>query len=304
MSQIDDLINFLKGELGKPYQLGAIGPDGYDCSGLTYTAFQQSCNILLPRVSTDQYSIGVSVDLADIQKGDLLFFDTGSSSRKPNHVGVCIGDQKMINANSYANKVVEESYMSSYWQGAYYGTKRALNLSTPFMDVPISSPFYEYIIDLYEKGVVSGYPDGTFKPEQGINRAEVLKIILEAFEIPLVEIGDSPFSDVNTSDWFFKYVKTAYEQGIVNGYPDGTFKPANNVNRVECLKIALNTAGVTLPSSGSLNFSDVQATDWFYAYVLYATNESLIDPVSDTLFGAANDMKRGEMCKVVSLILP
>ncbi|KKP39134.1 MAG: cell wall hydrolase [Candidatus Peregrinibacteria bacterium GW2011_GWC2_33_13] len=303
MSDLQNLLNCLKTQVGKPYVLGDEGPDSFDCSGLTQSAFKETCNINLPRVSTDQFFVGVAVDKNDLQAGDLIFFDTGVSENRPNHVGVVIGNNKMINANSYYSDVHEETYYSSYWNNCYFGAKRVLNLEAVFKDVPVESEFYEYIMKLYEKGVVEGYSDGTFKPENSINRAEVLKIILEAFEVPIEEIGELPFSDVKKEDWFFKYVLTAYNKGIVQGYPDNTFKPWSVVNRVECLKMALNTGGVNVAGNEVSGYKDLTKDKWYYNYAAYALNNALIKPVSEDVFGAGKEMRRGEMCKVVGKIM-
>ncbi len=118
-----------------------------------------------------------------------------------------------------------------------------LLISTPqalanFSDVPTDHPYQESINYAQENGIVQGFPNGTFKPDQKINRAELTKIIIEAnFEDSEI-YGENCFSDVK-DEWFAKYICTAKREGVVKGYEDGSFKPAQNVSFVEAAKIIL-----------------------------------------------------------------
>ncbi|MBU2524811.1 S-layer homology domain-containing protein [Patescibacteria group bacterium] len=308
MSQIDDLLSYLRNQVGKPYVLGAIGPNEFDCSGLTYAAFKEVTSLEIPRVSSDQFGAGKKVDEADIKEGDLVFFDTGWSKRKPNHLGVCIGNGNMINANSYYSDVHEESYLSAYWSSKFMGARRIIGVESSFKDLFVEDIFFSFVSDLYDRGVVEGYPvvgaeKPEFKPDGDINRAEILKIILLAFNIPIKESGSLTFPDVKDTDWFFKYVLTAFENSIIDGYPDGSFGPANSINRVEALKMILEAAKVDLSVSLSTNFDDVKEADWFYKYVAYAYDKYLISPQSETYYGCAENMSRGEVCMTISKLI-
>ena len=96
----------------------------------------------------------------------------------------------------------------------------------------------QYLLDT---NVISGYPDGTFKPAQTINRAELMKIITEGIGItPSADEYSDCFPDV-TNEWFAVYVCYAKEQNWIQGYPDGAFKPDQNVNKVEALKMIINS---------------------------------------------------------------
>lgn len=71
-------------------------------------------------------------------------------------------------------------------------------------------------------GIANGYLDGTFRPEQPVSRAELVKLIASYFT---VEGGTSPFPDVPAGHWAAEVVSFAAEEGWVSGYPDGTFRP-------------------------------------------------------------------------------
>ena len=146
-----------------------------------------------------------------------------------------------------------------------------------FSDVPQDHSNYKSIKYLASNGVISGYSDGTFKPDEVVTRAEALKFILEGIDAG-IEISDLSFNDVSGGDWFYKYVSTASLRAIVSGYDDGSFKPGNVVTRAEFMKILLTAIDANLP--GSLNedpFKDVAEDDWFAPYFQYAKDENIID---------------------------
>ncbi|MBI4231886.1 S-layer homology domain-containing protein, partial [Candidatus Peregrinibacteria bacterium] len=111
-----------------------------------------------------------------------------------------------------------------------------------FIDVKSDYWALNFIETAKEKGVISGYPDKTFKPESGIQRVELLKIVFEAAGIDVkakVLTKKSGFKDVDPKAWYMPYLDYAFSEGIVKGYPDGTFKPGNPVSRAEASKIIL-----------------------------------------------------------------
>jgi len=93
-SKVDQLIAFLKAQLGKPYVYGATGPGSYDCSGLTQAAFA-SIGVDIPRTSQDQSTIGTPVSTSALQPGDLIFWGGEGSAY---HVGVFIGGGQYLDA--------------------------------------------------------------------------------------------------------------------------------------------------------------------------------------------------------------
>lgn len=92
------------------------------------------------------------------------------------------------------------------------------------------------IAELKTRGIIEGYEDGSYRPANRINRAEFIKIIVEA-QMDAEDIyGANCFPDVH-DEWYAPYICTAQRMGIIDGYPDGTFKPAENVLMTEAYKI-------------------------------------------------------------------
>lgn len=311
MSDKAKFIEFIKSQEGKLYKLGSIGPDDYDCSGLIYAGLKNLTNEKIPRTSTEQYSLGKDIDIDNVQEGDLIFFDTGWTTRKPNHNGVCISNSEMINANSHYNSVIKESFIEDYWKEKIYGKVKRIffengkiNLSglpeQHFLDVPPSHEFFEYIENLYAKKVINGYSDGFFKPENYINRVESLKIILQALKIDISEnFNNLPFSDIENNAWYAKYINTAVSKGIISGYPNGTFKPNNNINRAEICKIIFKSGNIEPPLPSNSPFTDVKLDSWYAKYVIKAYELNMFKPISANKFTPSAGVKRGEMCKAI-----
>ena len=110
-------------------------------------------------------------------------------------------------------------------------------------------------------GLIAGYPDGQFKPDQEITRAEFVALVNRAFE-KLSENATGGFSDVKPADWFYDEVASAKAAGYISGYPDGTFKPYNAITRQEAAVVITKLLGLT-PESGIAvePFSDYVSID-------------------------------------------
>ncbi len=146
---------------------------------------------------------------------------------------------------------------------------------------------------LYDNGVISGYPDGTFKPNNTLNRAELLKILAGGKNVkPTLDQGyKNCFPDVK-EEWFAPYVCYAKEKGWVGGYPDGTFKPAKTVNKVEAIKMLVNSQGYITPASiDTQSFSDVDNNHWYAPYITAAKEKGLLEE-SGNIYGVNDEMKR------------
>lgn len=174
-----------------------------------------------------------------------------------------------------------------------------------FTDITSSSTIYFNSIEyLKSKGVISGYPDGTFKPDNVINRAEALKMIMLATGKDGESTIDMSFPDVNVDDWFFGFVRKALESGLVEGYPDGTFKPENNINIAESLKIIILAFDIDTGALPSKNpFPDVDVISWYVSYAEFAKNKNFIEPSDDGLLHAEKHITRGQFAEIIFRIM-
>ena len=149
------------------------------------------------------------------------------------------------------------------------------------------------IQDLQERGIISGYPDGTFKPDQTLNRAELIKILVGGTGIqPLLQDYKSCFPDVQF-EWFAPYVCYAKNKGWVQGYPDGTFKPGKTVNKVEAIKMLVNSQGYDVPTTIiGIIFDDVDNSQWYAPFIQVAKAKGLLEETG-TNFSPNGEMERG-----------
>jgi len=116
--------------------------------------------------------------------------------------------------------------------------------STSFSDVDAGAWYMPYVAGVEAAGVVTGYEDGTFRPNEKVNRAEALKILLEASGMDLETAASAGFSDVVAGAWYENYVDYSYAAGVATGYEDGTFGVAKNVRRGEMAKMASELLGM------------------------------------------------------------
>lgn len=138
------------------------------------------------------------------------------------------------------------------------------SVSASFNDVAESDVNFEAIDFLREEGIVSGYPDGSFAPNRVLNRAELTKIVVESLNRD-VSNDENCFPDLEEGSWYSRYVCTAKELGLVQGYPDGTFKPSQSINRAEAIKIILEAEGLDIFESES--YPDIEGGEWYAGYV-------------------------------------
>ncbi|MFI3174849.1 MAG: S-layer homology domain-containing protein [Bacillota bacterium] len=104
-----------------------------------------------------------------------------------------------------------------------------------------------------DEGLLTGFPDGTVKPDASVTRAQFVTMIQNA--MGLSTVGSANFTDVNSGDWFYGAVSTAVSYGIASGFPDGSFLPNTPVTRAQAAVFGANALGDT--SVGSIaNYTD------------------------------------------------
>lgn len=164
-------------------------------------------------------------------------------------------------------------------------------------DLNGTEEYYNDIAALIDKHIISGYPDGTFRPTQPVNRAEALKMIMLGAGLldpedptPDVDLTQSAFSDTDTTAWYGPYISLGVKKNIVRGYPDGTFHPEAPVNMAETMKMLVNTFELTSQSTPTEDpFPDVPKNEWYASYaqtlaesfVLYGDGNGDVLPAHD-----------------------
>ena len=127
---------------------------------------------------------------------------------------------------------------------------------------------------LASKGILIGYEDGTFRPENPITRAEIATILVRA-NTDIKEKIKAVFPDVNDEYWAKKYIDKANELGYMIGYEDGTFRPENPITRAETVvtlnRIYRNPCDFKETNSDKIPFTDLDKNNWAYNDIIKAT---------------------------------
>jgi len=170
-----------------------------------------------------------------------------------------------------------------------------------FTDVSDSHSNAAAIDYLSKEGVIGGYPDGSFRPQDSVNRAEALKILLLASGVEIQEPSQNVFADVLQGEWFAPFVFSAKQNLIVDGYPDGSFRPAQTVNLVEALKMLLQTNSVILENYETEEklFSDSEKNAWYNAFLFYAKTFELVEADSADQIFPATPLTRAQLAEIV-----
>jgi len=298
---------------------GAIETDGDAAASPQVLNSMASPSIFSPNndgvndTTTLSYDLNVTSDvLVEIYDGATLVREVFSGVKAAGtHTVVWDGE------NTAGDSVVEKTYTFKIYAENTLGSTVRYGAQTGdvtvdyaadevncagFPDISYSDPLCPAIQYVKDEGIFSGYPDGTFRPNDVINRAETTKVILLGFNIPLLPDDGTNlgFTDVILNAWYMIYLRTGQEAGIVQGYPDGTFKPSQQVNKVEMLKIFLETSDVNLNSvvSPSNPYPDTPNNVWYSKYVQFSKDNSLVDAASNGNFYPAEGMQRGDVAQL------
>lgn len=171
-----------------------------------------------------------------------------------------------------------------------------------FSDVSFMDEHFGAISALTESGILKGYSDGSFGPTKDINRAELLKVLIEARGIaPDSQKYNNCFLDVE-DDWYAPYVCYAKNMGWVKGYSDGTFRPSTPVNKVEALKILFQVYEAGLYEENpvaSLKYPDLDTNAWYAIYVWKASQLGILEESPGINFNPSAYSTRGGVAEEV-----
>ena len=149
--------------------------------------------------------------------------------------------------------------------------------TTDFKDIPANHWAGNYIKALSTKGIITGFPDGTFKPDDRVTRAHFAAIISKAFT-PAAKRTVLDFTDVSNKYWGYQAIQTTSRGGFLSGYPNKTFKPELLISRVQILVSLANGLELTKPNQNSLSFykDAPEIPSWATAAVSAATAKQIV----------------------------
>jgi hypothetical protein len=156
------------------------------------------------------------------------------------------------------------------------------------------------ILAMVAKNIITGYPDGTFKPDRTITRAEFCTILAKALNVS-PETNASGFADV-TGHWAEGFVAAMVRKGYIKGYPDGSFGPDRPIKRSEIAAIVDRVQMLPVASSQP-TFSDVQPDFWAFAPIEAAAQAKILTGYPDGSFRPEQSATRAEAAVIINRIL-
>ncbi len=183
-----------------------------------------------------------------------------------------------------------------------------------FKDVSKNEYYTDEVGLLYQRGVLKGYDDGTFRPGNSVNRAEFVAMVMKAFNKSGSQgnrfLGiPSQFEDVKNNEWYSDTVNRAYQLGIVSGTSDPKepfkryFRPGDNISRAEAVTILTNASKLLAHSQETTScidaFEDVKSGDWFCEEVANAHKNGITSGKAPASFKPNDNLTRGEAAVMI-----
>jgi hypothetical protein len=173
-----------------------------------------------------------------------------------------------------------------------------------FKDVRQSDWFYSYLNRLTTDNIISGFPDGTFRPTKYVTRAELAAMIVRTLN--LKPQGNNPFHDVSSKSWYYDAVRTTYTTGIIKGISRNSFSPQKGTTREQAAAV-FDRAGA-IPSNMSKSeiagwlqgFADrAFISSWARSYVAAAVKYQLISGYANKTFGPKDTLNRAQAAALI-----
>ncbi|MFI3210164.1 MAG: S-layer homology domain-containing protein [Peptostreptococcaceae bacterium] len=157
--------------------------------------------------------------------------------------------------------------------------------------------------EMVNMGVVSGYEDNTFRPNNGVTRAEFVKLINHYLDLDRV-IENNNFIDVSKGSWYFEEVAIAVYNGYINGYEDNTFRPNENITREEACKVLATILDFESDHINDIfKFNDYEdISTWALKYVEGIIDEGLMKGNDQNKLNPKSSLSRAEAITLLSRI--
>ncbi|MBR5329212.1 MAG: S-layer homology domain-containing protein [Firmicutes bacterium] len=172
-----------------------------------------------------------------------------------------------------------------------------------FKDVPSGAWYYDYVYSLVDAGVISGYEDGTFRPDNNISRAEIATILARmSGDNYKLYVNDNHFTDCR-DHWARAYINWAYSNGIVNGVGNGKFDPNAPITREALCTMVMRYAKYTsfypVKNGSPVNFADDNdISSWARDSVYHMQQAGIINGKGNGDFEPQSKATRGECAKI------
>ncbi|WJY26431.1 S-layer homology domain-containing protein [Sporosarcina trichiuri] len=168
-----------------------------------------------------------------------------------------------------------------------------------FKDVSSKTPHASAIHALAERGVVTGFADGSFRPMTQLKRSEAAQMLAKSLGLDTKKVKNPGFTDVKSGAWYYGAVAALSEAGVIDGYKDGSFRPDQQLTRSEISKFLVTAYDLTGSYSDENPFTDVKADKWYAKYVLPLYATGITTGKSSTVFAPDRGVGRGEFATFI-----
>jgi hypothetical protein len=179
---------------------------------------------------------------------------------------------------------------------------KVLKMKT-FVDVKQNYWAREAIENIGTLGIVAGFSAGKaseFKPDWGVNRAEMVTFLCSAAGVKPRRQQTKQFWDVPVNYWAAPFIKYGSDKGWVKGYEDKTFKPVNKVTKEQAVAIMVRFMGIEPDKNFEKPYDDVDPKSWASPYIAAAKKLGLLSYIKGKDFGPEKNMSRAEVCEIIS----
>lgn len=168
-----------------------------------------------------------------------------------------------------------------------------------FSDLDPKKDYYDAVLQLAARGIINGFPDGTYKPESFVTRGQAAKILAASLKLDTKSVKNPGFSDLTTDNEFYGSIAALAETGVLNGFPDKTFRPNDKLTRSEMAKILVLGYKLQESSSKDHPFHDVKNTSAFASYINTIFKHGITKGTSATTFSPSDSVTRGQIASFV-----
>ena len=172
------------------------------------------------------------------------------------------------------------------------------NAATLFPDVNPSTEEGKAVMNLAERGIISGYPDGTFKPANFITRTQAAKILAGILHLDTENVKDPHFKDITTASENFGAIAALAEAGIISG-SNGYFNPTKQITRGQLSKMLVKGFELTITDDVDTPFTDVKAGSEYEPYIQTLFANNITKGTTPTTFGPQSYVKRSQLASFV-----
>jgi len=173
-----------------------------------------------------------------------------------------------------------------------------------FTDLPESDPFYPYVNYLARTNLIQGYPDVSFRPADSITRAEVAELLARAGKLNGQAPYTQTFSDVSPGHWAYATIERATRAGLIEGYPDQTFRPEALVSRAEACALLLRLTNKPVPDTPlDETVTDIDSTYWAGRQIAAALQAGMFTMASENSFEPEAQATRAQLARGLAIAM-